>query len=151
MWIVNPSAATRVRRLDSTVRFRIVFHGCLAEEVSSWLSGYPALNPALYPALYLQIEPRPSKCHHASWTNNLKRLGRFSAKNLKTSGQIFLALAPSILASAMIYSFVPCDLAVKPAIGGKFVRHNDGLFGDVDGNLALEGLAVYEIDREGMG
>ena len=91
--ILTTNLSTTVRRLDSTVRFRIVFHGCLAEEVSSWLSGYPALNPALYPALYLQIEPRPSKCHHASWTNNLKRLGRFSAKNLKTSGQIFLALA----------------------------------------------------------
>ena len=78
-----------VRRLDSTVRFRIVFHGCLAEEVSSWLSGYPALNPALYPALYLQIEPRPSKCHHASWTNNLKRLGRFWPKSENQWSNIF--------------------------------------------------------------
>ena len=84
---------TGLRRLDSTVRFRIVFHGCLAEEVSSWLSGYPALNPALYPALYLQIEPRPSKCHHASWTNNLKRLGRFSAK--KSENQWSNIFSPS--------------------------------------------------------
>ncbi len=71
-----------LRRLDSTVRFRNVFHGCLAESGSLWLSVYPAPDPALNPAPHLQVEPRPSKSERASRTNNPMPFALVSAKEL---------------------------------------------------------------------
>jgi hypothetical protein len=69
-----------LRRPDFTGRFRDLFHGCLAESGSHWLSVYPALDPAINPALHRQIEPRPSKSERAGRTNNPMPFDLVSAK-----------------------------------------------------------------------
>ena len=76
-----------MRRLDSTVRFRIVFHGCLAEEVSSWLSGYPALNPPCTPPSISKNRTPPLEMPPCELENNRNDLDAFRPKNLKTSGE----------------------------------------------------------------